>query len=136
MKNCLLIILAFLFCVNILFAQDSALIKYTDTGKIVCGKASFYSRSLDGSRTAIGTKFRHNKMTGASNFFKLRTWVRVTRVATGKSIIVYINDHMPAATAKKGRVIDLSRIAAGKLGFLHLGLTKVRVEEVLRGTKE
>lgn len=136
MKYSILIIIALLFCANIVFAQKKVEIKYTDSSKIVYGKASFYSRSLDGSRTATGTRFSHEKMTGASNFFKLRTWVRVTRLATGKSVIVYINDRMPTYMAKKGRAIDLSRRAAGKLGFLHLGLTKVKVEEVSKDTKE
>ncbi|AYD48095.1 septal ring lytic transglycosylase RlpA family protein [Arachidicoccus soli] len=135
MKYSILIIMALVFCTNIVLAQNKVQIKYTDSSKIVYGKASFYSRSLDGSRTAIGTKFSHEKMTGASNFFKLRSWVRVTRLATGKSIIVYINDRMPSYMAKKGRAIDLSRKAAGKLGFLHLGLTKVKVEEVFNDTE-
>lgn len=97
---------------------------------LVFGIASFYSSSLQGTKTATGEIYRHEKMTGASNHLKLNTWVRVTRVTTGKSIIVRINDRMAPRMAKKGRVIDLSRSAAAKLGFMKNGLTRVKLEVI------
>ena len=75
-------------------------------------------------------------MTGASNNFKLNTWVRVTNLRNDKSVIVRINDRMHKKMAKKGRVVDLTRSAAKKLGFLSRGLTKVVVEAVPEGTEE
>lgn len=105
-------------------------ISHTDSSKIVVGKASFYSKSLDGTKTATGGTFSNKKFTAASNFFKLGTWVRVTRIATGESILVYINDRMHPSMAKRGRVIDLSHAAAEKLKFLVSGITKVMVESV------
>ncbi|HTN39178.1 MAG TPA: septal ring lytic transglycosylase RlpA family protein [Arachidicoccus sp.] len=100
-----------------------------DGQKIVFGKASHYSRSLEGSKTAIGTRYRNEKLTAASNFFKLRTWVKVTRISNGRSVRVYINDRMHSSMAKKGRVVDLSVAAAKKLNFLgSVGITRVKVE--------
>lgn len=104
--------------------------------KIVYGIASFYSRSLDGTKTSTGETFRQTGMTAASNFFKLNTWVRVTNLRSGKSIIVRINDRMHPSMAKKGRVVDLSRKGATILDFLVKGLIKVKVEEVPKGTLE
>ena len=105
-------------------------------GKVLYGIASFYSRSLDGTETSTGEIFRQNKMTAASNNFDLNTWVRVTNLRNGKSVIVRINDHMAKRMAKKGRVVDLSHKAAAKLDFLILGITRVKVEEVPEGTTE
>jgi len=104
--------------------------------KIVYGIASFYSRSLDGTKTATGETFRQTGMTAASNFFKLNTWVRVTNLRSGKSIIVRINDRMHPSMAKKGRVVDLSRKGATILDFIVKGLIKVKMEEVPKGTLE
>ncbi|GAB3350347.1 hypothetical protein GCM10027566_07530 [Arachidicoccus ginsenosidivorans] len=99
--------------------------------KIVLGKATHYSRSLEGTKTAIGTRYQNHKMTAASNFFKLRTWVKVTRLSNGRSVTVYINDRMHPSMASKGRVIDLSIAAAEALHFMGgAGITRVRVEEI------
>lgn len=106
------------------------------TGKSVVGVASFYSRSLDGSETATGETFHQDGNTAASNFFKLNTWVRVTNLRNGNTAIVRINDRMHVSMSQRGRVIDVSRTIAKKLDFLYRGLTRVRVEEVPRGTVE
>ncbi|MDE1191915.1 MAG: septal ring lytic transglycosylase RlpA family protein [Arachidicoccus sp.] len=127
------LIICILFAAGDLHAQavnKSVEIKHTDSSKIVVGKASFYSKSLEGTKTATGKTFSNKKFTAASNFFKLGTWVRVTRIATGESIMVYINDRMHPSMAKKGRVIDLSIAAAEKLQFLVSGITKVVVESI------
>lgn len=98
--------------------------------KTVKGIASFYSKNLDGTKTATGEIFRNSKLTAASNSFKLNTWVRVTNLRNDKSVIVRINDRMHPRMAKKGRVVDLSRAAAKQLDFLKKGLTKVKIEAV------
>ena len=132
MKKCISLI-ACLLLLNTCFSQaDSVKVK----PKVVHGVASFYSRSLEGTQTATGEIFHHNEMTGASNNFKLNTWVRVTNLRNDKSVIVRINDRMHKKMAKKGRVVDLTRSAAKKLGFLSRGLTKVVVEAVPEGTEE
>jgi rare lipoprotein A len=98
--------------------------------KMLKGIASFYSANLDGTKTSTGEIYRNKKFTAASNNFKLNTWVKVTRISNNKSVIVRINDRMHKKMAKKGRVVDLSRIAAAELGMIKHGLTKVIVEEV------
>ncbi len=100
------------------------------TGKVVKGIASFYSASLDGTKTATGEIFRNSKLTGASNNLKLNTWVKVTNLKNGKTVVVRINDRMHPSMKKKGRVIDLSRSAAKKLDFMDAGLTKVKLEVI------
>ncbi len=99
-------------------------------GKVVKGIASFYSSNLDGTQTATGEIYRNNKFTGASNNLKLNTWVRVTNIKNGKTVIVRINDRMHPKMKRKGRVIDLSRTAAKKLDFIKSGLTKVILEVI------
>ncbi len=102
----------------------------TSKYKIITGKASFYSASLHGTKTATGETFDNNKMTAASNSFKMNTWVLVTNLSNDRTVIVRINDKMHPKMAKKGRVIDLSHAGAKKLGFLKKGITKVSIEPI------
>lgn len=104
--------------------------KTPESAKKIKGIASFYSKNLDGTKTATGEIFRNSKFTGASNHLKLNTWVRVTNLSNGNTVIVRINDRMHPRMAKKGRVIDLSRAAAAELDFMKKGLTKVQLEIV------
>jgi rare lipoprotein A (peptidoglycan hydrolase) len=76
------------------------------------GIASFYSSSLDGTLTATGERYRNSKMSAASNDFDLNTWVRVTNLSNNKSVVLRVNDRMHPRMQKKGRVLDLSRVAA------------------------
>ncbi len=121
-----------------LYAQGKATIKAAtaDHGKIVYGVASFYSKSLQGSETSTGEFLDQAKMTAASNFYKLNTWVRVTNLSNNKSIVVRINDRMHQRMADRGRVIDVTRGGAIALGFVYRGLTRVMLEEVPPNTKE
>jgi rare lipoprotein A len=96
----------------------------------IIGKASFYSKNLNGTKTATGERYLNNKLTAASNQFKLNTWVRVTNISNGESVTVRINDRMHPTMAKRGRVIDLSRLAAKKLDFIEKGITQVQVVQI------
>lgn len=100
------------------------------------GIASFYSTSLDSTLTATGEYYTHAKLTAASNHYKLNTWVRVTNLRNGRSVVVRINDRMHKRMQAKGRVIDLSRSAAKVLGFMKGGLTKVQLIRVPKGTRK
>lgn len=104
---------------------------YIIKGKSVNGIASFYSSNLDGTLTATGERYRNNKLTAASNNFPLNTWVKVTSLFNGKSVVVRINDRMHPRMKKKGRVVDLSRAAANQLDFISRGITKVKVETII-----
>ena len=89
------------------------------------GIASFYHDKFEGRSTATGEIFTQAKMTAACNTLPLNCYVRVTNLRNKKSVIVRINDRMHHLNT---RVIDLSRTAAGKLGYVGRGLTKVKVE--------
>jgi rare lipoprotein A len=94
------------------------------------GTASFYANKFVGRPTATGETFKHYELTAASNFFKFHTWVRITNLLNGKSVVVRINDRMHPEMAKKGRVVDLTKAAAKELGCAFTGLIKVMVEKV------
>lgn len=122
--------------ITLLFSLYAHAQKDTDAlskPKVVIGIASFYSSNLDGTKTSTGEIFRNSKMTGASNNYKLNTWVRITNLRNNKLVIVRINDRMHDKMAVRGRVIDLSREAARQLNFLSRGLTRVKVEEIKKG---
>ena len=104
--------------------------KLKPNAKIINGIASFYSKNLDGTKTATGEYYRNAKLTAASNNYKLNTWVKVTNISNDKFVIVRINDRMHPRMSKRGRVVDLSRAAAKELDFMKKGLTKVRVEPI------
>lgn len=117
--------------------KDTVLTDSVKSGEgIRYGIASFYSTKLDGTQTSTGEIYRNNKLSAASNDFKLNTWVRVTNLKNKKSLIVRVNDRMHPKMQKKGRVVDLSRIAAKRLGFLNSGLAKVKVEAITKGTAD
>jgi len=105
---------------------------YKNVGKPIIGVASYYSAKLDGTITATGDRYRNSKYTAASNQFPLNSWVRVTRLKSKKSVIVKINDRMHKRMQAKGRVVDLSGIAAKDLGIIKSGLAKVSVQKIKR----
>lgn len=81
--------------------------------------ASFYA---SGHRTANGEAFRPDGLTAAHRSLSFGTWVRVTRAATGRSVVVRINDRGPFVA---GRSIDLARGAARRLGMIGAGTARV-----------
>lgn len=89
------------------------------------GMASFYANKFNGRKTASGELFNQKKMTCACNVLPLGTWVKVTNIRNGRSVIVKTNDRIHP---KVRRVVDLTRAAAEKLGFVSRGLTRVKVE--------
>ncbi|MEK6780847.1 MAG: septal ring lytic transglycosylase RlpA family protein [Bacteroidota bacterium] len=89
------------------------------------GKASFYADKFEGSPTASGEKYKHAKLTAAHKTLPFGTKVRVTNIANNQSIDVVVNDRGPYVD---GRVIDLSKSAAEKLGFINQGLADVKIE--------
>lgn len=91
------------------------------------GTASWYGPGFDGRKTANGERFDQSAMTAAHPDLPFASTVRVTRVDTGDSVLVRINDRGPYAD---DRVIDLSRAAAAELGFIADGVAEVRVELV------
>jgi rare lipoprotein A len=88
------------------------------------GMASWYGKGFHGKPTATGRKFNMYEMTAAHTTLPTGTQVRVTNLASGRSIIVVIADRGPFS---KKRIIDLSYAAAKHLGFVQQGTAKVRV---------
>lgn len=88
------------------------------------GKASYYADKFEGHRTASGSTFHQNSLTAAHRTLPFGTKVKVTNVANGRSVKVRITDRGPFA---EGRVIDLSKKAAKKIGMLSTGVAVVEV---------
>lgn len=95
------------------------------TAQVQTGKASFYADKFEGSPTASGEKYRKGKLTGAHKSLPFGTKVRVTNLANNQTVEVVINDRGPYV---EGRIIDVSRAAAEKLGFVNQGLAEVKIE--------
>jgi len=87
-----------------------------------CGGASWYGDRFAGKRTASGVRFDPNAMMAAHRTLPFRSRVRVTDRRSGRSVTVKIVDRGPHV---RGRVIDVSKAAARKLGFLGRGTTPV-----------
>ena len=95
--------------------------------RVFYGQASFYANKFNGRRTANGDTFDQKKLTCACNVLPLGTWIKVTNLRNSRSVIVKVNDRIHP---KMKRIVDLSRAAAQKLGYVSNGLTRVKVELV------
>ena len=104
-----------------------------DAIKLIYGTASYYANFFEGRKTANGEIFKQDKLTAACNVLPLGTWIRVTNLRNGRSVIVKTNDRLHP---KMKRVVDLSRAAAQKLNFIKSGLTRVKVEVLGRNRPE
>ena len=92
------------------------------------GIASWYGRKFHGEKTSSGETYDMYAMTAAHPTLPLPSYARVTNVASGKSVVVRVNDRGPFL---HGRVIDLSYAAAAKLGIAQKGSGEVDVEAIL-----
>src|SRR6478736_852845 len=97
---------------------------------LITGLATYYANQFEGCLTATGEVFHHSGLTAASNLFALNSWVKVTNLLTGKSIIVRINDRMHPRMNNKGRVLDLTLTGAKQLKIVSRGVAKVKIEQV------
>lgn len=94
------------------------------------GIASWYGKKFHGQNTSIGEPYDMFSMTAAHTTLALPSYVRVTSVDTGKSVIVRVTDRGPFHA---DRIIDLSYTAAYKLGLINGGSGLVDVEAILPG---
>jgi rare lipoprotein A len=88
------------------------------------GLASFYEHDIE---TASGEKFDPQKLTAAHRTLPFGTRLLVTDVTTGRSVTVRVNDRGPFV---HGRIVDVSYIAAEKLGIVERGVAKVKLSVV------
>lgn len=91
------------------------------------GTASWYGRKFHGNPTSNGERYDMYAMTAAHTTLPIPSYVRVTRISNGRSVIVRVNDRGPFL---HGREIDLSYAAAHRLGMLGPGSTEVLVERI------
>ena len=94
------------------------------------GVASWYGRKFHGQKTSIGETYDMYAMTAAHPTLPLPSYARVTNVATGRSVVVRVNDRGPFL---HGRIIDLSYAAAHKVGIAARGSGEVEVEAIIPG---
>jgi len=92
---------------------------------IETGKASYYGGRWIGRLTANGEHYHSGDCTAAHKHLPFNTMVRVTNLRNRKSVIVRINNRGPYA---KGRILDLSVVAAKKLDMISDGIIPVRAE--------
>ncbi len=105
------------------FARAPALTVQTGTG-------SYYSDVFAGRSTASGAPYEPRGFTAAHRHLPFGSVLRVTRKDGGQVVYVRVTDRGPYA---RGRVLDLSRAAAEKLGMLRAGVVKIKVEVVEYG---
>ncbi len=89
------------------------------------GIASWYGAKFHGRATANGETYDMNALTAAHRTLPMPSYVRVTNLDNGRSLVLKVNDRGPFA---KGRIIDISRRGSQLLGFQQQGTARVRVQ--------
>lgn len=102
-----------------LVAVGLVLAATTGAASAQCGRASWYALT---SKTASGERMNPAAMTAAHRTLPFGTRLKVINQRNGRSVVVRINDRGPFI---RGRVLDLSKAAAQKLGFIRAGHAKV-----------
>lgn len=91
------------------------------------GIASWYGKKFHGQHTSIGEVYDMYAMTAAHPTLPIPSYARVTNLANGKSVVVRVNDRGPFL---HDRIMDLSYVAAAKLGYIGQGSAEVEVESI------
>jgi rare lipoprotein A len=101
--------------------------KQVKTKPFQVGTASWYGSTFQGKPTASGEPYEMYNMTAAHLTLPMGSYVKVTNLRNGKSVVVRVNDRGPVVP---GRIIDVSYGAAQALQFQHRGLQRVRLDLV------
>ncbi len=88
------------------------------------GKASYYADKFNGRKTASGATFRQHKRTAAHRTLPFGTKLKVKNLDNGRTVRVTVNDRGPFV---QGRMLDLSKKAARKLGMIQQGVANVEI---------
>ena len=91
------------------------------------GKASYYSTKFQSKKTASGELYDKYKSTAAHKKLPFGTKIKVTNIKNSKTVIVKINDRGPFV---KGRIVDLSSSAFGRIAHLDIGVIEVKIEVI------
>lgn len=91
------------------------------------GIASWYGKKFHGNSTSIGESYDMYAMTAAHTTLPIPSYARVTSMVNGKTIVVRVNDRGPFHS---DRIMDLSYVAAYKLGIIGPGSGQVVVESI------
>ena len=94
------------------------------------GVGSWYGRRYHGVATSSGERYDMYAMTAAHPTLPIPSYVRVINIANGRGVVVRINDRGPFHS---DRIIDLSYVAAWKLGYAEAGSARVEVEAIVPG---
>ena len=106
---------------------------YAKNKKVQIGKGSWYGKRFQGRLTANGERYNMYAYTAAHKTLPFNTIVKVTNLKNNRSITVRINDRGPYV---KGRIIDLSYLAAKKLGYVNKGVAKLKVKVLYKQKKK
>ena len=96
-------------------------------GRSQLGVASWYGEEFQGTPTASGEPFDMNGLTAAHPTLPLGSKIILTNLNNHKSLVLRVNDRGPNVA---DRLVDVSRAAAKRLGFLGAGVTRVRVRPI------
>ena len=95
------------------------------------GLASWYGPGFQGQETASGETFDQRQMVAAHRTLPLGSVIRVTNLENGRRVTLRVIDRGPyGRNSRKGTVVDVSRGAARRLGFIKKGLVRVRLDVI------
>ncbi len=97
------------------------------------GNASYYGPGFHGRKSANGTTYNMYKFTCAHKTLPFGTKLKVTNLKNGKTTVVEVTDRGPYA---KGRIIDLSKVAAAQIDMVKSGVARVRIEVLKKERSE
>jgi rare lipoprotein A len=135
-KSILLVIISITIFSSNLHAKDKNILAYKDRGikyypkyahkgLVKVGKASWYGKPFHGRLTANGERYNMYGMTAAHRTYAMGTRLKITNLTNKRSVKVRVNDRGPFYSSRK---IDLSYGAAKKLGMIHKGVSRVKIE--------
>jgi rare lipoprotein A len=123
MQRLLYLLILIIILTSIL--TSCARMRYFPAGNVQRGMASWYGEDFHGKITSSKEIYNMYDMTAAHKTLPFGSYVMVTNLENGKSVIVRINDRGPFI---EGRIIDLSYAAAKVLGMVGPGVVPVKVE--------
>ena len=102
-----------------------------DEARVQLGLASWYGPGFHGEETASGEIFNQNKLVAAHRTLPLGSVIRVTNLENGRRVTLRVIDRGPyGRNFRNGTIVDVSRGAARRLGFIKDGLVRVRLEVI------